>query len=77
MVEGLKDNPGKGVQDVSLSTTTYTVRHITKISNVIYYLQEKDAVMIMTIVHMKRSPKYVSGVLKDFVARFVANNDSH
>ncbi len=77
MVESLRDNPGKGVQDVSLSTKDYTIRHITKNPNVVYYLQEKDAVVVMTIIHMKRSPGYVNRVLKDYVARFIAKNNLH
>ncbi len=67
-VERLRNFPKIGALDLSYSTSTFSVRHVTLPPNVIYYLLEEDTVVIMTIVHVKRSPDYVNKLLKRFLA---------
>ena len=75
-VERLRNFPKIGTLDPSYSTSVFSVRHVTLPPNVIYYLLEEDTIVIMTIVHMKRSPDYVNKILKRFLESFDQTIDS-
>ena len=66
-VEGLRAFPTSGVLDRLYASSAFSVHHVTVAPNVIYYLLEDDAVVVMSIIHMKRSPEYVNKVLRNFV----------
>ncbi len=38
--------------------------------NVIYYLLEKDTIVVMSLIHVKRSPRYVNRLLKAFLEQY-------
>lgn len=69
-VEGLKRFPESGVLDQAYSSESFSVHHITLAPNVIYYLLEKDAIVVMAVVHTKRSPQYVNKLLRDFLDHY-------
>lgn len=68
-VEGLKRFPESGVLDTTYSSS-FSVHHITINPNVIYYLLEDDAIVVIAIIHVKRSPRYVNRVLKAFLEHY-------
>ena len=69
-VEGLRLFPESGALDRSYSSADFSVHHVTLVPNVIYYLLEKDCIVIMTVVHVKRSPRYINNVLKNFLEHY-------
>lgn len=69
-VDRLKKFPESGVLDKAYSSTAYTIHHITLNPNVIYYLLEDDVIVVMTIVHAKRSPRYINKRLKNFLEHY-------
>lgn len=52
---GLLLFPESGSFDKKLSTDRYVVRHVTKRPNLIYYIVDDDAIIIMAIAHEKQS----------------------
>lgn len=66
-VEGLRRFPESGVLDKPYSSPEFSVRHFTLAPSVIYYLLEKDSIVVMTVVHVKRSPSYINKVLRNFL----------
>lgn len=72
-VEELSKFPESGILDKSYSTPSFSVHHVTLVPNVIYYLLEDDAIVVMTILHVKRSPRYVNKALKSFIEHFISN----
>ncbi len=69
-VEGLTRFPESGVLDAAYSSSSFSVHHITLNPNVVYYLLEKDAIVVMAIIHVKRSPRYVNKLLKTFLEHY-------
>ena len=69
-VNGLKTFPESGILDRMLSTESYSVHRLIVDPNVIYYLLEDDCIVVMTIVHTRRSPKFVNSVLKRFLEHY-------
>ena len=69
-VESLKQFPESGVLDTAYSSPSFSVHHITLNPNVIYYLLEKDTIVVMSLIHVKRSPRYVNRLLKAFLEQY-------
>lgn len=69
-VNRLKNFPESGVLDKPYSSKIYSVHHVTINPNIIYYLLEDNAIVIMTIVHVKRSPNYINNRLKTFLEHY-------
>lgn len=69
-VNGLKTFPESGILDRRLSTESYSVHRLIVDPNVIYYLLEADSIVVMTIVHTRRSTRFVNSVLKRFLEHY-------
>ncbi len=69
-VERLRRFPKIGTLDRSYSTSAFSVHYIIFPPNVIYYLLEKDTIVIMTVIHVKRSQSYVNKRLECFFEDF-------
>ncbi len=69
-VERLRVFPTSGVLDRLYSSSIYTVHHVTLTPNVIYYLLEDDAIVVISIIHVKRSTRFVNKVLRNFLENY-------
>lgn len=69
-VNSLKLFPESGILDRKLSSKNYSVHRLIVIPNVIYYLLEADSIVVMTIVHTRRSARFVNSVLKRFLEHY-------
>ena len=69
-VSRLKLFPESGVLDRKLSSLDFYVHHLIVEPNVIYYLLETDRIVVMTILHTKRSTRFVNSVLKRFLEHY-------
>lgn len=69
-VSRLKLFPESGVLDRKLSSLDFSVHHLIVEPNVIYYLLETDRIVVMTILHTKRSTRFVNSVLKRFLEHY-------
>ena len=65
IAEYISDNFGDKVSEKSVNKN-----HITLNPNVIYYLLEKDTIVVMSLIHVKRSPRYVNRLLKAFLEQY-------
>ena len=66
-VKRLSSYPTSGIKDANYSTSLYTVRHVTIVPNIIYYLCYPDAIVIAAIVHTKQSPRTINSILRRFL----------
>ena len=66
-VNGLYVFPESGSFDKKYSTDSYTVRHLTIHTNVVYYIQFANQITIMAVAHEKQSPKTVSSMITRFI----------
>ena len=69
-VSRLKLFPESGVLDRKLSSLDFSVHHLIVEPNVIYYLLETDRIVVMTILHTKRSTRFVNSVLHRFLEHY-------
>lgn len=70
-VDGLLRFPESGNYDKKLSNDKYTMRHITLAPNVIYYLTNDNALVVIAIAHTKQSPKTVRNMIKRSLKQYL------
>jgi toxin ParE1/3/4 len=61
---------GTPVFDLSSSITDIEIRHLILTPNIVYYLIDRNEVVIVAIVHFKQSPDTVRGIISDFLEQY-------
>ena len=69
-INKLADYPEIGVPDFELSRYRgVTVRHLVMPPNLVYYMIDKDVVVIVVVVHSKQSPQTIRKLVNDAIGR--------
>lgn len=70
-VEALSTCPDRGVWDKKFSTSEIRVRHLNIGPNVVYYLIDRDEVVVIAVMHYRQSPMTINRTIRYVLGNYV------